>query len=312
MTSTALSRLGDPGLWREVPAFVIGALVNTSEESGIPLPEVWVWVGLAGVGLCVLSCAPLGRLRFWVWMIGTLAVACLSWKAVILADRYRAVHSLLLPSPFLLLALLPIPKVPPRPFAMAFVETLSVVYLVVYLVLAFLICGVQGGAEWGTRYALVLYPLLAIVAGVRFQAFLTSAETGQGCRTAVTIIACGLFGLGLLFSVRGVGEIRRTKQDLSAFSREVNAGAGVVVTDHWWLAAALAPTFAEREFYTVVGQGEFAVWLERVGCRTRRFVYASYAAEPAEETELGSLGLRLVEKKAVNGMRFTHYEVTRP
>ena len=132
-----------------------GGTVNTAEECGIPLPDAWLRVGIVGVGLCILSCAPLKRWRFWLWTIGALAVGWVSWKAAILPDRYRAVHSLLLPAPFLLLALLPLPQSTPRPPARVFLQTVTLLYLGCFLFLAFSICGVQGGAEWGTRYALV-------------------------------------------------------------------------------------------------------------------------------------------------------------
>jgi len=309
LTCRALSRLGEAGLWREIPAFVVGALVNTSEESGIPLPEIWLWVGLLGLGFCILSCAPVGRLRFWLWMIGAIMLAWVSWRAVSLPERYRAVHSLFLPAPFLVLALLPLSRSSPRPPARAFLEAVTALYLGLYLVLAFLICGVQGGAEWGSRYALVLYPLLVILGGVRCQTFFASPETGAGRRTAVKFLACGLLALGLLFSVRGVREIRTTKQDLSAFSREVRVGGQAVVTDHWWLSAALAPTFAEQELYTVSGEGELDVWIRRVGRQSKHFTYASYGAGPADEP---ALGLRLEGSKMVNGMNFSRYEVIRP
>jgi hypothetical protein len=131
-------------------------------------------------------------------------------------------------------------------------------------------------------------------------------------KTVAVVIACGLLALGMLFSVRGIGEIRRTKADLRSFADEIRVSGDVVVTDQWWLPAALAPTFVEREIYTIPAGGSLAAWVGHVGRLSKRFLFVSYDGAPADEEAIQALGVRLSGSKLLNGMHFLRYEAVRP
>jgi hypothetical protein len=102
------------------------------------------------------------------------------------------------------------------------------------------------GLHWGNRLLFILYPLLAVPAGMNLAAAWRGPETGRAVRrsalAAVTAVSIGaqLYSLWLL-----QGRLEFSGRINEAVSRACAEGAGAVVTDLWWIP---------QELYTVNGR----------------------------------------------------------
>jgi hypothetical protein len=109
--------------------------------------------------------------------------------------------------------------------------------------------------------------------------------------------------------VRGIFELQVTKRDLRAFEMEIRNEALPVITDQWWLAAALAPTFVRHELYTLNPGTDPALWIERMGSRHPSFLHVSYTPPPlAVGTAFGRTAT-LRQQHAIQEMTFSRFEV---
>ncbi len=111
----------------------------------------------------------------------------------------------------------------------------------------------HGGLEWGARYALVYYPLLALLAGWHFK--------GGRQHTLNLLITGGMIFLGLAFQIRGVWANRQSKalnEELYALIQEQPDEH--IVFNEWWLPLNAAPIYEEKRFYVVPTARELATW----------------------------------------------------
>ena len=305
-----LSRLKDADLWRTLPFHALRVLVNNPAESGVPLAPEWAVIGLAGLGLCVLSRVVMPGPRFACWLFGAGLVGAASVIGLCLPDRYHAVHGLLLPMPCLAVAWLPTRNdEAPSSRTERFLGALLPTFLILHLIVTWLIHRPTGGYEWGLRYALMAYPLAAVMGAV---AVARLARTERGTRRIVGLGAAILLSaISCGYSVRGIFEVQVTKRDIQAFEQEIlNAGIPGV-TDQWWLAAALAPTFVRSEFYTLNPENDLGSWLERVGSRTPSFLYVSYNTPPDAITRIGGPTATLSQRRVIQNMTFSRFLIQR-
>jgi len=122
---------------------------------------------------------------------------------------------------------------------------------------------------------------------------------------AVATLSALVMLCGFALTVRGVGELVRTKRDLAAYQAALATRGGPVVTDLFWLPAALAPYYVSHEVYVTQGRDDLATWVHKIGGQRPDFVYVT--AEP----ELPANALPLLierEQTFVNGMWF--FDVT--
>jgi hypothetical protein len=306
----AMAGLQDPALWRALPRHVLHVLVNNPEQSGVPLPPEWAAAGLLGITLCVLSPSVVSPRRFACWLVGVCLITVSGLYGLCLPDRYRAIHGLLLPMPGLALAWLPAPDDNPRPGQRgSFLTALLTSILIIHLLATWLLRRPAGGPEWGLRYAMVAYLLAAVLGAAAVIRFARASAGLQRC--AGLALAALLSALSCGFGVRGIFELQVTKRDLHAFEREIQTMGAPVVTDQWWLAAALAPTFVRTDFYTLNPETELSFWLARIGARTPAFLYVSYAP-PSYEVHLAhGLTAILTQRRIVEEMTFSRFAVRR-
>jgi hypothetical protein len=305
----AMAGLKDTALWRVLPQHTLHVLVNNPQEFGVPLPEEWAGTCLFGLLLCALSPRVVAPRRFSCWLAGVCLVAAGGAYGLCLPDRYRAIHGLLLPMPGLALAWLPPPDDTTRPArGERFLTALLSLVLVLHVLATWLLRRPAGGPEWGLRYAMVAYLLASILgasAVVRFARAGTGWRrfTGLGLAAALLVLSCG-------FAMRGLFELQVTKRDLHAFEREIRKEGLPVVTDQWWLAAALAPTFVRTEFYTLSpGTSDLTLWLDRLGSRSPAFLYVSYNALTNSIGTTGGLTTTLAQRRVIQEMTFSRFTV---
>jgi hypothetical protein len=164
-----------------------------------------------------------------------------------------------------------------------------------------------GGPEWGLRYAMAAYLLAAVLGAAAVVRFVRTS--GGPRRLAGLGLAALLLALSCGYQVRGVFELQVTKRDLRAFEMDIRNEALPVVTDQWWLAAALAPTFVRHELYTLNPGTDPALWIERMGSRHPSFLHVSYTPPPlAVGTAFGRTAT-LRQQHAIQEMTFSRFEV---
>jgi hypothetical protein len=304
----ALAGLKDPALWRALPQHLLHVLVNNPAHSGVPLPPEWAVTCLFGLVLCALSPVVVAPQRFACWLAGVCLVAAGAAYGLCLPDRYRAIHGLLLPMPALALAWLPTPDDTARPGkGERFLTALLSLMLVLHLLTTWLLRRPAGGPEWGLRYALVAYLLAAVLGAAAVVRFSRTSRgwrrfAGLGLAASLLVLSCG-------YGMRGIFELQVTKRDLHAFEREILQAGAPVVTDQWWLAAALAPSFVRTQFYTLNPGTDPRLWLDRIGSRASSFVYVSYALPPNEVRFAHGLTATLTQRRAIQDMTFSRFAV---
>jgi hypothetical protein len=303
----ALEGLRDPALWRALPRHVLHVLVNNPEQAGVPLPPEWAVAGLFGLVLCALSPVVVAPQRFACWVAGVCLVAAGATYGLCLPDRYRAIHGLLLLMPGLALAWMPASDGGPRNRAERFLVAMLSLLLALHIGTTWLLRRPTGGPEWGLRYAMVAYLLAAVLGAAAVARF---ARTSGGSRRFFGLgLAALLLALSCGYQVRGVFELQVTKRDLRAFEMEIRNEALPVVTDQWWLAAALAPTFVRHELYTLNPGTDLPLWIERMGSRSPSFLYVSYAAPPGAVGAAFGRTANLRQQRAIQEMKFSRFEV---
>jgi len=306
----AVAGLQDPALWRALPRHVLHVLVNNPEQFGVPLPPEWAVAGLLGLVLCALAPSVVRPRRFACWLAGACLVAAGAAHGLCLPERYRAIHGLLLPMPGLALAWLPPPDDNFRPSrGERFLTALLSLMLALHLLATWLLRRPAGGPEWGLRYALVAYLLAAALGAAAVVRF--GRSSGGWRRFAALGLAGFLLILSCGYGVRGIFELQVTKRDLRAFEREIVEAGVPVVTDQWWLAAALAPTFVRREFYTLNPGADLPLWLERIGSRAPSFLYVSYAPPPNRVPLAHGSTATLTQRRVIQNMTFSRFAVRR-
>ena len=118
------------------------------------------------------------------------------------------------------------------------------------------------GLHWGNRLLFILYPLLAIPAGMNLAAAWRGAETGRVWRrsalAAVTAVslAAQIFSLGLLH-----GRLEFSRRVNDAVSQDP---AAAIVSDLWWVPQELYTATLERPVFLVGSPRMLPVLLERL------------------------------------------------
>jgi hypothetical protein len=306
----ALAGLKDPAIWRSLPRHVLQVLVNNPQPFGVPLPPTWAVTCLFGLVLCALSPAAAAPRRLSCWLAGAGLVAAGAAYALCLPDRYRAIHGFLLPMPGLVLAWIPAAENSASSGRKErFLGTLLPLLLILHAGATWLLRRPDGGPEWGLRYVLIAYLLAAVLGAAAVVRF---ARTSRGWRRCAGLgLAALLLALSCGYGVRGVFEQQVTKRDLLAFEHELLDAGSPVVTDQWWLAAALAPTFVRTEFYTLNPGTDLSVWLDRVGTRKPSFLYVSYAPLSNDVMLAHGLSTTLTQRRLIQDMTFSRFAVRR-
>jgi len=306
--STATSLLGfvarASGLLSPFPERLADAWFDLGVELGPAVPGPLAWVGVVGALVALAATAFREPVRGWVLAVGGCLVLAPSWWTLLSSEAYRAVHALLLPAPFLVLTALllrPPPAARGRPALL--LGMVTALYLVLGTALA--MTRMVGGLEWGNRYLLPLQALGAAAAAVGAVAY-ARRDGERRPRLAVIAVTVACLVTGALYQVRGVRELLISKGSLEACRREVVNARGPVVTDLYWLPAALAVTFAERPLYTLQSRRDLGPWLERFGDRSAGFLLITSAAQTDEvERWLGSVPtwrLRMVGVRSLAGL----------
>lgn len=124
-------------------------------------------------------------------------------------------------------------------------ELLRISVLCIVLICAFV--PTSGGLQWGPRYLVVVYPLLALVSSASFAAW--REESGRRAWLATVFAAFIL--LGVFNEFRGL-ELLKWKKDfnLRVMACLKGSTSDTVITIPWWAPLSAAPAFYEKDFFS--------------------------------------------------------------
>jgi hypothetical protein len=267
-----------PGL----PRAAVAMLVSSDRSEGPSLDGRWALAAFAGVALCsvapFLSSAPIEAAAL---LPGLALVAAFSASLVVLNRPYRSLHGVFPVAPFLVLWLYAIRAATRRGLIWRVAAALALVSFAAGLAAIFLYyTDSQGhlrtGIEWGQRYLLGLYPLLAVLSLAAMVDYAESARPAWLRRCAVGLAAVAVL-LAVTLELRGVTMLRSNRA-VGATWNGVLWSHGPVVTDVWWLPAILAGSFVTNEAYLVANEAEAEAWLALARQHgVERFTFASLA-----------------------------------
>lgn len=236
---TYLERAG----WQIIPDFLIGAAEDEAIAVGW-LGWLWAMAVVIVIGVSLISPSRLAH-KFVLLGLGISVLAGATFLFNPLA--YRSAHGLLFTTPWAALGLCRAREVWQAGDWRARVIVLStglglISYFLMLSVIRAPMFGPHGALEWGARYVMTFYPLLAIMAAW------TLKEKWQNLSSLVII--GGLVFLGIGFQIRGLGTIRHDRQ-INAALNEIIAAAPSrhVVSDLWWLSLNTSPFDPQKTIF---------------------------------------------------------------
>jgi multisubunit Na+/H+ antiporter MnhB subunit len=238
--------------WKVIPDLLVGP----PEEEGIDpgwLGGLWSLAAVAAV-FPGFTHAPNRAMRN-LQRLGLAVSGGVAAYFLFTATPYRSAHGLLFTTPWALLGFTRAAEVRSQGGQRA-----KVVLAAAFLGLggyAIAILGLrasspQGGLEWGARYALAFYPLLALAAAWDWR------DRAKIDRFLIVV----LIVLGIGFQARGLLTIRRDKGINAALYQTVaDLPEEHVLTDLWWLALNGAKVQNQKAIYSLESPQEAATWI---------------------------------------------------
>ena len=258
----------------------------------IKMSPIVAWLGLSGILLCGLGAVIPGRRGEYVLILGMLLLVFCTTYILLLTTRYRFVHGVFLPAPYLVLSgLFLVYNWRSERYQVRLLALVTTIYFILGTVAVILRLDpfYTIAPEWGARYMLIIYPLMAICATLAiFQLKIGQSSSFRATsgslklRYLFQVSAAALFVLGLLFSTRALTELHTTKADLKAYQSAISESMKPVVSDLFWFPASLAPYFVNHEMYTLQEEASLENWIEQMDGLWSSFLFASFD-EPAIE-----------------------------
>jgi len=165
----------------------------------------------------------------------------------------------------------------------------------------------HGGLEWGARFALTFYPLLALIAFWKL-------EIAQRKLWLVAVI--GILGaLGFGFQMRGLWSIAWDKQFSARLNQAIVAvPEPYVVSELWWVPLNAAPIFERKVLFVADSTEKLADWTRTVYTHgVKQFVLVTLdAAAPAEVAQqLDGYQLTVVDTWLVDDLLFVRLSINK-
>ena len=279
------------------------------------IPDLWRYGLLAA---CVAAlCAPLAgsRRREALALLAALAILLeFSVYLVVRPEPYISLHGFLPIAPFIALAgyALPQARRERRPAQLA-VASAAVVYAVLAFAAIFVFLVrpdglMPTGLEWGNRYLFTLYPLGTVLA-LAGLAECRRSERPPFLKQAITVAGAALLLCGVLLEARGVWMLVQSRRLVTAWQTALRDGPPVV-TDVWWLPAAMAPLFVEHEVHCV-RHGDLGRWFpiaQQRGVQT--FIFAGFRSLRPDQIDRSGVEVAVEGEQEVSGLRLTRLRVS--
>lgn len=288
-------------------------LVADGSGAGGPAPRPGRRFLIMGGLLCCVLASFCGRARTQA------ALAVLGFGALFIvgsqlagAGDYRSMHGLFTVAPFMVLAPLALRR--PLP-AVSSARTVLGLFSVFYglcgvLAMSAVYGGQDGvprlGLEWGQRYLLLLYPVLTVLSLAALDGFWRALNDSRLNAVAV-VLGGALFVVGVTLQIRGFEQSYQTRSVLASLHAELEDGPPIV-TEVWWVPAALAELYPRKEIYRVGRRSATSEWARHaVRYGHRQFTFVSFG--PVADLELGPPPPRFVRlgERSIDRLWLTTY-----
>jgi hypothetical protein len=249
-----LSYLNRAG-WQVIPDLLIGAPEDGAIASG---GWGWVWA-ISAIAAIGASLASTPRLAHNMMLLGLGLTAVAGAAFLFTSTPYRSAHGLLFTTPWVALSLCRAQELWQRGDWRLQIIVLSTLlgltsYLLALIVIRAPLWGPHGALEWGMRYVITFYPLLAIMAAWSFQ------EKWRGTSNLVIIGALVFLGIG--FQIRGLLTIHHDKQVNATLNQTLaEAPSLYIVSDLWWLPLNAAPLYKQKIIFFATPE-KLAHWID--------------------------------------------------
>jgi hypothetical protein len=213
------------------------------------------WIAAAAIAVLLGLLAPLARsVRVQAVMIVaamSMMLAC-SAALVLTGEPYRGLHGLFPVAPFAILWPVALRRAWERhDSALLALGTATWTYLLFIfaaLALTYIHKGLLDvGMQWGQRYLLTAYPMLAILSLVALRALRASLPPG-GLRLACVTLFALLVAAGVSLEIRGVRMLHGTRGIMAQWDAAMRS-EGPIVTTVWWIVPAVADLFLTHEMF---------------------------------------------------------------
>jgi len=247
-------------------------------------------------------------------LVALAAVFEFSFYLIIRPQPYISLHGFVPIAPFTILAAYALPAAWRRPhYRQRVVAGTAVLYVLFALAVMFVfLLGPDGlvptGLEWGNRYLLTLYPIATVLA----LAGVDELRRSQGSalfKRVVTAAAVALFACGVLLQARGVWMLVESRRLVTTWQAALRDGPPVV-TDVWWLPAAMAPLFVDQAVHCVsppTKLGTFLPVARAHGVDTVTFV--SFHPLDLHGIEASGLAATADGEQVISGLRLTRIRI---
>ncbi len=299
-----------------LPASLVAVLINAPGSQGPILNRAWEWLALAAFAAAGVAPFISRPALATALMVGGLLGALQFSAALAFSPRsYASLHGLLPIAPYMAIAGIALAyawrarRAPLLTVALAGAFYLVLGFAIIFAVLILPDGTYQTGLEWGTRNMLALYPIGAALSVGALGVF-GQTERRTVVRIAVTVLVAALMVVAVRFQVRGVQALYESRS-LVATWQEALPTDEAVVTDVWWLTAAMAPFLTEHEMYCVRDVETLAQWLPSAAASGRR-AFTLMSRQPFDPTRLAVPGVEVTaaDRRVVSGLHFDRFLVT--
>lgn len=274
------SRREGLSFFARVPRGLLQIFINTELNGGPLIDRQWELLALGAVAATVLA-AFVRRSRVEASLIFPALVVILSLSAWLAwtPPLHRSLHGLVPIAPYVVIAAYAVPHAwRQRQRPLLFLSLITTLYLVcgIAAVMVFYLApwGLETTLEWGPRYLLTAYPLLAILTVLAARTYWRSTRPAAQRVAFVTLLAV-LTGISALQQARGLQMVYDNRQTAAGWDRVLRKH-GPIVTNVWWLPSAVAELATSRELFFVYDRAAYEEWLAEARRRQlREFTFAS-------------------------------------
>jgi hypothetical protein len=292
-------------------------LINTAASEGLQLSPQLAWIGI----VAVLLSLPTVRVRSMniislLLIFTSIVMLTIISIATFSTQTYRSLHGFFICAPYALICAYGLNKAwQRRRYQELVVYLSSVFYLLIGIAIILVFRAGKEvktwpGLEWGQRYLLTLYPLLALLSLIALRDFwkLRSPKFLRMIVIGLTII---LMVMSFFIQVRGVWMLRESRQTITSWINNLEFHqSDPVITDEWWLPASIATFFTTHEMYSFVESDDFSLWLTQIGSDgVDNFTYIS--SSPIDLSSISNLQnpIQPTSTEDIGGLSFTRYSI---
>ncbi len=293
-------------------------LINAHGAHDPTIPDVLAWVGLLSFFFCVVALfLPRREWQSVLLFPALFALLSLSLNVLLSPENYRSLHGILLVTPYAAIAFYSVKiALNKHNDSLLTLALFTFLYLIIGTAMILLTkvdnSGIYApGLEWGQRYLLPLYPMLAILSLVAFKYYRESVNSAWRRHLFSGVIILMML-VGVDFEIRGVAMMSGDKRSIADWRQVLETRVDApVVTDLWWLPAVLAPYYATHEMYVVHLQNADA-WLSLA--KTHNVNAFTFVSQDTWDNRLGKPAIALEQEEPIRSgdMQFTRLKFVQP